>query len=691
MKQKQKKIVGNLVVVVIVSVICWLGLGFGVLGSWQYKLSNFYYNSGEVSDEIVIVGLDDKSVNAQSRGIEIKDRAVIADIFDKIAVARPRVFAIDYIFNGFSSGIEGADLNSIVKTVVEENLDKNEIAQELKPYLSTPNPTDTRLRNSLLKFKNLIVATIPSNDSLGHENTKLLGKEISSENFFLSDNAKNGMVVVRIDNGDTVVRKGFTEFESIDGKVIESLPVAVAKAYGETPQIPVIDSLKRMYINYFGDPGSFKVISAIDVYEGKVSSSVLHDKIVLFGVVSAVFNDLEHTPIAPEWQMAGIEILANSIQTILDEAYLVDEELAIKIAVVVILTLVVSGVFFWSDLRVANAVAVICFISYLFLTKILFEKGVIMDLVYPYFAIIFSIMLSLIYRHFIENKQKEFLVKAFSSYVNPTIVKSIEKSTDEIKLGGVEVTATTLFLDIKDFTTISEKLSPQELVLLLNEFFHQLSEEILRFDGTIDKFEGDSIMAVFGVPLKDEAHAVKACASIGAILDRASKFLSPIPQVQNLSIRVGVNTGKVVAGNIGSKNKFNYTVMGDSVNLASRLEGVNKIYGTQNLVGQETFNLAKSYFSFRMIDKIKVKGKTESTFVYTLEGAKSEALEQKCKDYGVALNSYFNKNFTDAKSKFEAYAATHKSDATIMIERCSEFIKNPPQDSWDGSLELHVK
>ena len=267
------------------------------------------------------------------------------------------------------------------------------------------------------------------------------------------------------------------------------------------------------------------------------------------------------------------------------------------------------------------------------------------------------------------------------------MVEQILKKPEMLKLGGARRDVTVFFSDIAGFTTISEKMDPEPLVRFLNIYLGAMTNIILGRQGTLDKYEGDAIMAFWGAPISQEDHAVRAC---NAALECQKKLgeLRLDWERQNLPpfrVRIGLNSGEAIAGNMGSESRFDYTVMGDNVNLASRLEGINKQYGTELMVSEATRTLIGDDFVCRELDLIRVKGKDKPVRIFELVGKKDEVAPEMVQKIGVfqkALEFYRSKNFMAAIEKFKTIANDPPSG--VFAHRCEVFIQNPPAADWDG-------
>jgi len=297
-----------------------------------------------------------------------------------------------------------------------------------------------------------------------------------------------------------------------------------------------------------------------------------------------------------------------------------------------------------------------------------------------------------------EESQKRFIKSAFSRYLSPGVIDQIIDNPDLLQLGGENREITIFFSDVAKFSTISEKLSPTELVELLNEYLSEMTDIILKYGGTVDKYEGDAIMAFFGAPISYEDHAKRTCLSVIDMKKRLRELQDKWEQEGKdaLFVRMGINTGDAVVGNMGSRMRMDYTAMGDSVNLASRLEGANKHYSTYALVSENTYEQAKDFIEARKLDRIRVVGKTEPILIYELLAKKGDL-----PDYMVELREVFyegldffdKRQWKKAKDSFLKGLKIVPDDgpSEVYVKRCEDFMKKPPSKKWDGVYTFNVK
>ena len=295
-------------------------------------------------------------------------------------------------------------------------------------------------------------------------------------------------------------------------------------------------------------------------------------------------------------------------------------------------------------------------------------------------------------------KERDFIQSTFERYVSPAVATEIINNPDMLNLGGERKTLTILFADIGDFTNLSETLQPEEVVVRLNEYFHGMNDAIMEYNGTIDKFQGDSVIAFWGAPIAQENHALLACQA--AI--KCRRFLNKLEEewvawgLPPRTYRFGINTGKVVVGNIGSTTRFEYTVIGDDVNLASRLEGANNNYGTQIMISEATYSLVKDTLIAREIDIIRVVGKTKPIKVYELVEEREKVDEEKAmiiKHFETGIHAYRNRQWEEAFSSFEYVLQLSPDDkpAKVYIQRCRECQHAAPAQDWNGVFTLSEK
>ena len=481
-------------------------------------------------------------------------------------------------------------------------------------------------------------------------------------------------------------------------------PLVVVADYGiekiqfDDIAIPT-DELGRIMINYRGDAKSFRHIPVTDILNGKVPESELKGKVVIVGATAIGIYDMRVTPFSSVFP--GVEIHASIVDSVLRGEFLYHPTWA---AVFDILAIVLAGLLLGVVLPRAGVFLGILTVSVLFFGHIFFcqylfsRQGWILNLVYP-LLVILSVYISItVYKYLSESRQKRFIRSAFSTYLAPTVVQQLIDSPENLELGGEEREITAFFSDVQGFTSISEKLTPNELVELLNEFLTEMTNIILEHEGTVDKFEGDAIIAFYGAPNALENQAETACLTcvdmqkrLGELREKWHREGKP-----ELKMRIGLSTGPAVVGNMGSRNRMDYTMMGDTVNTAARLEGVNKIYGIYTLVCETTFKKASQRVWGREIDAINVIGKAEPVTVYQLLGYSEDIDETMLKMTGLyaeGLHLYRQQHWGSAIEKFDAALNVSPDDGPSkeMRDRCAAYKIEPPSQDWDGSYTMKTK
>lgn len=462
-------------------------------------------------------------------------------------------------------------------------------------------------------------------------------------------------------------------------------------------QIPVDIDLGAL-IPYRGKQGSFPYVSAIDVLQGKVAPEVLNGAIVLVGTTAAGLMDLRSTPTQDLY--AGVEAHANVVAGILDgtikerPAYLVGSEPLALIFLGVILALILPFLNpFWAFLFSFSVLAGLVGINFLLWAR----ENMALPLASLLLMGIAIFVLNIAYGFFVEARGKRLLAGRFGQYVPPELVRKMARDPSTYTLASESRELTVLFSDIRGFTSISEGMSPQELSDLMNAFLSAMTKVIQHHQGTIDKYMGDAIMAFWGAPMSDPQHARHALLA-GLEMIEVLNALHADFRVRGwpeLRIGVGLNTGVMTVGNMGSTFRMAYTVMGDAVNLGSRLEGLTKEYGVQIVVSE--FTMAQlPEFVFRELDIVRVKGKEEPVRIYEPIGLESElavGAKQELASYHQAVRDYRARNWPAAAAAFGQLAAGQpdRSIYAIYLGRIRHFQNEPPADDWDGVFTLTTK
>lgn len=319
---------------------------------------------------------------------------------------------------------------------------------------------------------------------------------------------------------------------------------------------------------------------------------------------------------------------------------------------------------------------------------LLFIPGYWFQLVAPLFAFLTTFITTLVLSYTIEGRQKRFIKSAFSQYLSPVVIDQLISNPDLLRLGGERREISIYFSDIQGFTSISEKMQPEKLIEVLNKYLSEMTNIILESGGTIDKYEGDAIIAFWNAPLTEEDHAKRAVLAAMKCQQRLNELRDEFEALcgKKLYHRIGLNTGPAVVGNMGSETRFDYTMLGDNVNLASRLEGLNKQFGTYTMCTQATKDEAEAFGTdlyWRKLAKVAVVGKKEAVVVYEpMDKSVYEAKKQIFDDFQLGLELFYDGNFEQALLVFEKHVSEDGA-AEKYAEKCKALIKNPPEN-WEG-------
>lgn len=433
-----------------------------------------------------------------------------------------------------------------------------------------------------------------------------------------------------------------------------------------------------------------------------IESGFLRDKIVLVGATYEGAHDTYLTPFflgtklltsKRKRLMPGVEVHANIIRTILGRAFITRLRFSQRVGLILALSLLVGLVMIRfrpiiGILLVAGVLALYVIAAvYLFV-----HQRCWIDIAAPSGSILLTYVGAVMYRFFAERRQKERIRGAFAHYVPRSVVNELIRHPEMLQLGGEERELSVLFSDVEGFTTIAEELTPMELRALLDEYLTPMTDIILNYKGIIDKYEGDAIMAEFGAPLPFPDHARRACfAAIEmqqALAELRKKWIQE--GKPPLRCRIGINSGLMVIGNMGSQDIFDYTVIGDSVNIASRLEKANKRYGTYLMISEHTYEQVKQEVIVRELDIIRIKGKKEPVLGYELLAKASDGLPKHqmhmIKRFLRGLEAYKARNWDEAIACFQAALELVPEDgpSRTYLKRCQVFKKIPPSPDWDG-------
>jgi adenylate cyclase len=498
-------------------------------------------------------------------------------------------------------------------------------------------------------------------------------------------------------------------------------------------------------VNYRGSAKTFPHISITDILHRRMPPETFKDKIVLIGATAIGIYDMRVTPFSNVFP--GLEIHANIIDNILHQDFLQRPEWArlFDLAAMVLLGLIVGLVVPHLRALPGTAVTIGLLVTYILLCQYLFSHlGAWLNIVYPVGVVLVLTYVCLtVHKYLTEERDKRFLKATFQNYLSPELIEDMHKSKTMPELGGEARSISAYFTDIESFSTFSEKLTAHQLVELLNEYLSAMTDILISEKGTLDKYEGDAILAFFGAPMELPDHGLRAV-RVAVVMqnkllelrekwrnekqspDEPNRNTKNLPSeewapgdkwpkiVHRMKMRIGINTGEIVVGNMGSSMRMNYTMMGDPVNIAARLEAAGKQYGVYTMVSEHTLDLEftnennekkriMDMVEARMIDNITVVGKSEPVKVYevcAMKGGLSDQEKELFEVFDEGMQHYLKMEWDEAVAKFnEALKIERVPDgkttpSEVYIQRCKTFGDNPPVapgEKWDGVFRLTKK
>jgi adenylate cyclase len=462
------------------------------------------------------------------------------------------------------------------------------------------------------------------------------------------------------------------------------------------------DATGHLSINYHGPRGTYPYYSIADVINRKISPGTFKDKIVLIGASATGIADMR-TPPYGEIDYPGVEVHANVIDNMLHQNFLirgVKQQLWDALLIVLlglplgIWMALVSPRWMWFGAFLFAPLVAVDYWAFL--------HGWWLNFTIPALTLTSNVLLVSLYRSLFEEKEKRRVRSAFGQFVSPEVVRRLLVNPQLVEPKKTDITV--MFSDIRGFTTISEKLDAQELALFLNQYLSDMTSIVFAHQGTVDKYIGDAVMAFWGAPYEEPGHATKACSTALKMMDRVREMQKKweAEGKPHLDIGIGLNTGLASVGNMGSALRLGYTALGDAVNLSSRLEGLNKDYGTHILVNETTYTAARDDgFVFRELDLIRVKGKLQPVTIYELIGlagqpsfyGTTEEVRSRLELFQTARALYFQRNWADAQRSFQAILDKwpHDGPSRAYWKRCQDYLFDEPPSGWDGVFTMTHK
>lgn len=675
-----------------------------------------------LDERIVILDIDEKSLLKEGRWPWPRDKMsyLIDLLFDYYQIS---ILGMDIVFaeEDKSSGLD--ILNHLGKKQLAHNQDYQNYLQQVTPQLQYDQLFAKSLKNRLVilgyytspeenKLNPLSTLPQPLIQSSSLDFTNLLYKEKSyGANLSLLQNSAYGggffsnpaldsdgvfrRVPLLIEYQDNVYEtlslamlRGLFQLQQVDFEVTDGL---LEKINLEGLSLPV-DARSNILVPYRGRAEKyFTYVSATDVLSGELAPDLLSGKIVIMGTTAPGLKDLRTTPVQEAYP--GVEVHANMLSGMLDKSikssprYIQDLELITSLLIGVFCALVF--------LKTSALITTICYLmlltsvvtasSYLWIFQNLATN---MGPPIALLTVLYGIQT--LFSYFSETRRKQMLSNMFGHYIPPELVKSMSKSEEQFTTQGESRELTVLFSDIRGFTSLSENLEATELCVLINDILTPITRVIHEHNGTIDKYMGDAVMAFWGAPITDQHHANHGVATALNLVETLHNLTDEFAEkgYPPIKMGIGLNSGKMSVGNMGSEFRLAYTVMGDAVNLGSRLEGLTKQYGVDVIVSEFTKEMANAYF-YKELDMVRVKGKLEPITIYEpicLRDNITDRLRQEDNLLLSALKAFRQQNWTLAISQFEQLRLEFQDHLLyrMYLERIELYRQEPPGDDWDG-------
>lgn len=627
---------------VCVTAFLLVALGAGWFVRWQDTITDLLFTPSSAPGNIVIVSIDEKSIG--SVGQWPWPRAVFGKIIENLQGAS--AIGIDVNFKERSRYGEADD------TILANSISRSSVPVVLTAEVQTNNTISAPIspigEKAITGFPNLVIAP----DGVAR--------------------------MIRYSRGET-----------------PSFALSIARSIlPESPPYP--DGLTR--IAYRGPDSTYVYVSANDVLAGRVPDAIVNEKVVLIGATTLDLQDFHETPFG---LTSGVEIQANILTTLLENKFFRSNRLITALMIVLMAVLGGATVSRTSKIGVLILSLLGIFIGYAVISFVAFEYRFILDLFYPELSLILTAGFTATSQYLNTSREKKFIHETFSRYLAPQVIEELIKNPGAIALGGRKANLSILFSDIRGFTTLSESMSPENLTHFLNRYLTRMTDIILDQNGVVDKYIGDAIMAFWGAPLPDANHPRRSIVSAIEMVQALDTFNkdSRVKGNPEIVVGIGINTGDVTIGNMGSERRFDYTVLGDNVNLASRLEGLTKTYGVAIIVSNSVWESVPEQEKIhlriygREVDRVQVKGKKQPVTIYEIMTPEQhEKLSPDLVTFDNARTAYYAGNWDLAIELLDEFLARHSNDgpSTVLRERCHGF-KHRPTNDWQGVFEMTHK
>ncbi len=718
---KRKLVFGILIITVIFLISIFIDLTglseIPELKTVDFRIKAFRKNKVLPSD-IVVVLIDDASLNALNKitGRWPWPRNIHAEFMEFLALSGAKAIVLDILFteNEIEPDQESGQLSrNDLRLVESTDYTKNtyhavqilsDVQDEYNPdLLDKPMPVNFINKFSLdveavnktmehnnyyLPFKELyevskgigVVSFLPDHDGVFRSEKLLFNYQ---DNYFPS--LALAPLVGQLGNEKIVLKKGSMEI----------------KTTGSLIRIPLMKNNEYL-VNMYGLYNAFSIsgviLSMSKIQQGElddlpVDPEEFKDKIVFVGASAGGIEDLKHTSIATK--TPGVFIHASICGNILTGDFLNFTGPVINfLSILILLVITVFSIFYLKTVLFQTVVPFFAMIIFFIIAFVLFNSNIVINMASPSFAFLAAYIVSFTYISFTEGKEKRKIRNVLGQYVSPAILSTVlDKNQDDYLKAevGTRENLTIFFSDIRGFTEISEKYNVETVVEILNGYLSRMVNIIFNNEGTLDKFIGDAIVAFWGAPVRLPDHHYKAVISGIQMMEALKTFNQENigKDLPELKIGIGIHTGDVILGNIGSEKKLDFTVIGDSVNLASRLEGITKTYKSPIIISQDTYDHVHNEISCKVLDYVKVKGKNKPIKIYEVIDTADSVDEETAKIADLTekgFEQYQERKFSEAINTYESILDIRPEDflSKMFIERCREYQQNEPPENWDG-------
>ncbi len=603
--RRRRRLFAGLLIGAGIGIAFCLALCLNLLSGVQLQSSDFLFKAAnlnrsiEQEGEIVIVAIDDRSLD-QLGHFPSWSRSYYADLIDTLAEAEARIVVFDVLFSEPAAGDD-----RLARSIEEAGNVILPLAYSASQNTSTGTGESVGLATfirPLSRFEQYALA-------LGHANLQPDEDGVVRQLPLAIDNGEDCEPALAL----AAVAKYLRRPQVIESPIENNYLTFAGRS------IP-LDDTNGMLINYTGDVADesaaaiFDTVSFVAVLKGEVSPSTFDDKIVIVGATASALGDTFWTPTGQ--MMNGVEIHANAIYTILTGDFLRPASFSITIALIMVLALLCSLVVLRLRVLWATLSAFFICAAYLLVAFSFFDKGIMLNLIYPPLAILGAFVGLTLFNISRERAEKKEITRTFGRYISPPVVDKILTAleTDELKLGGQQQQATVAFADVRGFTDISENMQSEELVRVLNIYLSTVIQAVLNHGGMINKFGGDSVMAIWNAPTLCEGHALSATKAAIDVQRAIKELQEQETDLPRMDFGIGINTGEVVAGNMGSEDRLEYSVVGDTVNVAARITGLaeaGKVW-----ISSGTYELIKDYILAKPLEPLVIKGKRDPIMAY---------------------------------------------------------------------------